>query len=74
MKPADAAEYLGYTVSYVYQLTRRRKIPHHKPVGGLIFFQDELDEFLNSGRVLTTAELDQQAGDRLASMNVRRRK
>jgi excisionase family DNA binding protein len=47
-KPLDiqgAAEFLGYSKGYIYQLVNEKRLPHHKPFGGkLYFFASELSE------------------------------
>lgn len=44
---AEAAEYLGLSTSYLYKLTAKNLIPHHKPTGKVIFFSKyELDEWI----------------------------
>ncbi|HCY76486.1 MAG TPA: DNA-binding protein [Ignavibacteriales bacterium] len=45
----EAAEYLGFSESYLYKLTSKKIIPHHKPTGKVIFFSKaELDEWIFS--------------------------
>lgn len=42
-----AAEYLGYSKSYLYKLTSKKIIPHHKPTGKIILFlKSELDHWI----------------------------
>jgi excisionase family DNA binding protein len=54
MNIREAAEYCGYSESYMYQLVRERKVPFHKPTGGkkgkTIFKRCELDDFLSRGK------------------------
>ena len=43
----QAADYLGFSHSYLYRLTSKKIIPHHKPTGKVIFFSKaELDEWI----------------------------
>lgn len=43
----QAAEYLGLSTSYLYKLTSKNLIPHHKPTGKVIFFsKNEIDEWV----------------------------
>ena len=43
----QAAEYLGFSHSYLYKLTSRMIIPCHKPTGKMLFFSKvELDEWI----------------------------
>jgi excisionase family DNA binding protein len=47
----EAADYLSVSQSHLYKLTRRRKIPCHKPNGKyLYFFRGELDEWIKAGQ------------------------
>lgn len=42
MRVEDAAAFLGVKTSYVYRMSRERKIPHYKSRGGkLIYFRRE---------------------------------
>lgn len=54
MNITEAADYCGYSKSYLYQLIHRNEIPFHRPMGGLrgrIFFKrKELDEFIARGK------------------------
>ena len=46
---AKASQYLHISVSHLYKLTSKRKIPFHKPNGKhLYFYADELDEWITS--------------------------
>ena len=43
----QAAEYLGFSHSYLYKLTSRKIIPCHRPTGKMLFFSKaELDEWI----------------------------
>lgn len=45
----QAAEYLGFSHSYLYKLTSRKIIPAHRPTGKVLFFSKaELDEWVFS--------------------------
>jgi len=45
----QAAEYLGFSHSYLYKLTSRKIIPCHRPTGKMLFFSKaELDEWIVS--------------------------
>jgi len=45
----QAAEYLGFSHSYLYKLTSRKIIPCHRPTGKMLFFsKEELDEWIVS--------------------------
>lgn len=58
----EAARYLGVSKSYLYKLTMQQKIPHYKPMGKMCYFnRQELEEWLQSNRVATVAEINQKA-------------
>jgi len=58
----EAAAYMGVSKSYLYKLTARKEIPHYKPNGKMCYFnRKELEQWLQSNRVSTDAELSQQA-------------
>lgn len=62
MTAEEAAAYLGYSVKYLYKLNYLRKVPHYKTgIKSVHYFQDELDEFLNRGRVRPDYELEAEA-------------
>jgi len=45
----QAAEYLGFSHSYLYKLTSRKIIPCHRPTGKMLFFSKaELDDWIFS--------------------------
>lgn len=47
----QAAEYLGFSHSYLYKLTSRKIIPCHRPTGKMLFFSKaELDEWIFENR------------------------
>lgn len=58
----EAARYLGISKSYLYKLTMERKIPHFKPMGKMCYFnRQELEQWLQTNRVMTTDDIEQQA-------------
>lgn len=58
----EVARYMGISKSYLYKLTMRREIPHYKPMGKVCYFnRKELEEFLQSNRVSTAAEISSKA-------------
>lgn len=60
----EVADYTGLQVSYIYQLTSKRKIPHYKPGNGkLIFKRSEVQEFVFSNKIKSKAELEQDAAN-----------
>ncbi|WP_157893266.1 helix-turn-helix domain-containing protein [Salegentibacter sediminis] len=47
----EAAQYMGISLSTLYQLTSQSKITHYKPSGKLIFFKrKDLDDFLQQNK------------------------
>lgn len=58
----ETARYMGISKSYLYKLTMTRKIPHYKPTGKICYFnRKELEEFLQSNRIATDAEISSKA-------------
>lgn len=58
----EAARYMGILKSYLYKLTMRQQIPHYKPMGKMCYFNRiELEQWLQSNRVSTDTEINQQA-------------
>jgi excisionase family DNA binding protein len=58
----EAAKYMGVSKSYIYKLTMRQAIPHYKPMGKMCYFKRaESEDWLQSNRVATAAEISQQA-------------
>lgn len=59
---AEAAKYMGISKSYLYKLTMTQRIPHYKPMGKMCYFnRQELEEWLQSNRVSTAAEIASRA-------------
>lgn len=59
---AEAARYMDISKSYLYKLTAQQKIPHYKPLGKMCYFnRAELEQWLQSNRVSTAAEISQRA-------------
>ena len=58
----ETAKYMGVSKSYLYKLTMRQQIPHYKPMGKMCYFNRlELEQWLQSNRVSTSNEINQQA-------------
>ena len=59
---AEACAYTGLSHAYMYKLTSGRQIPHSKPTGGRVFFnRAELENWLQSNRIATDAEIADRA-------------
>ena len=55
-------KYMGVSKSYLYKLTMKQQIPHFKPMGKMCYFNRlELEQWLQSNRVATATEINQQA-------------
>ena len=62
LSASEAASYMNVSLSHLYKLTAERKVPHFKPMGKMVYFNRlELEEWLQTNRVATDAELEQQA-------------
>lgn len=58
----EAARYMGISKSYLYKLTMNATIPCYKPMGKMVYFnRKELEQWLQSNRASTDAELTQKA-------------
>lgn len=59
----ECARYLGVSKSCLYKWTMTRQIPHYKsPTGKLCFFnRAEIEAWMQTTRVATDTELEQQA-------------
>jgi len=67
MSVAEAAEFCGFSKTYLYKLIHLGKIPCYKPEGGRVFFkQNELEQFIFRGRKAADYELAEQADALLA--------
>lgn len=60
----QAADYLGFSHSYLYKLTSRKIIPCHKPMGRLYFYKHELDAWITRKENFSTDadNAEQQTG------------
>ena len=59
----EAARYLGVSKSCLYKWTMTRQIPHYKsPTGKMCFFnRQEVEAWMQTNKVSTDAELEEQA-------------
>lgn len=58
----EAARYLGVSKSCLYKWTMERTIPHYKPNGKMCYFnRKEVEAWLQSNRIATADEINQQA-------------
>lgn len=64
----EAAEYLGFSISYFRKMMMKRVIPMYKPSGKLCFFDpDDLDAYLKSVRISSQSEIESEAARYLAN-------
>jgi len=55
----EACEYTGLSKSYLYKLTAKREVPHFKPRAKMLYFnRDELEVWMQRGRVTTNEEME----------------
>lgn len=58
----EAARYMGISRSYLYKLTMNQQIPHYKPMGKMCYFNRvEVEKWLQTNRVATSTEIEQNA-------------
>ena len=68
----EAASFLGIANSTLYQMTHENRIPFYKPAGKLIYFEKSvLLEWIRSNRIMSEAELQEEARKKLLELNVR---
>ncbi len=59
---AQAAEYMGITLSWMHKLMLAHAIPYYKPGGKLCYFErKDLDEYIAKNRVASREESDEMA-------------
>ena len=47
----ETAEYIGVSISYLYKLTKAKKIPYYNPRGKMNYFnREELNEWLQRNK------------------------
>ncbi|MDA9588509.1 helix-turn-helix domain-containing protein [Flavobacteriaceae bacterium] len=57
----EMMKYTGFSQKQIYKLTSTRTIPHYKPSGRKLFFKkDEIDKWINRGRIDTFEELSKE--------------
>lgn len=60
----QAADYLGFSHSYLYKLTSRKIIPCHRPTGKVLFFSKaELDDWVFSKEQKQTDDIEDDRGE-----------
>jgi excisionase family DNA binding protein len=57
----EAAEFLKLRICTVYEKTAARLLPHFKKGNKLYFYRKELEEWVRSGKVTTTREIQEDA-------------
>lgn len=65
----EASDYLGIPKPTLYRLTSRQEIPFCKKGKQLFFFQEELKEWLKTGRQCTIAEIRANAKESFNQLN-----
>ena len=64
----EAAKFLNLSESHLYKLTSERKIPHFKPNGKKIYFdEDELVQWLKRNPARTQEETEEEAASYIVS-------
>lgn len=69
----DMAKLTGFSKSYIYKLTSRKKIPFYRPAGGKIFFRrDEIKDWINQSRICSESEIASRSASLMADKAFRR--
>lgn len=59
---AEAAEYMGVSLSSVYKLTSQRTLPVYKPNGKKVYLKrEDIERYLSSHRLSSAEEIEQEA-------------
>ena len=62
LSSTEAADFMGISMSFLYKLTRTKKIPHYKPMGKLMYFnKTDLECWMQSNRIATEDEITRKA-------------
>ena len=68
----EAASFLGIAKSTLYKMTHENRLPFYKPAGKLIYFEKSvLLEWIRSNRIMSEAELQEEARKKLLELNAR---
>ena len=67
----EACTLTGLSKSHMYKLTMGNKIPHYKQAKHLYFDRAELEAWLKTNRIKTSAELDKEASTRVTLDSVK---
>ena len=66
----EAASFLGIAKSTLYKMTHENRIPFYKPAGKLIYFEKSvLLDWIRSNRIMSEAELQEEARKKLLELN-----
>ena len=71
----EACIYMGISKQWIYKMTHRRIIPYYKPGGKMVFFhRADLDAYMSRGKVMSKAEIEQEAAKKRVAkkLNVNR--
>ncbi|MBS7565642.1 helix-turn-helix domain-containing protein [Mucilaginibacter sp. Bleaf8] len=61
---AQAAEYMGISMSALYKLTSRKELPMYKPGGKKVYLKrEEIDDYLAKCRISSQEEIEKEALD-----------
>lgn len=61
----EASKFLGFSITYLYELTSKRAIPFYKPSGKkLLFKHSELTEWIEKSRIDSSSEIQDKINNR----------
>lgn len=61
---AQAAEYMGISMSALYKLTSSKRLPIYKPSGKKVYLKrEEIDDYLAKCRISSQEEIEKEALD-----------
>jgi len=62
----EVSAYLKISKTTVYKLTMDRQLPHYKSGKRLLFRKEEIDKWINKGKVKTQQEISEEADSYLS--------
>jgi len=67
----EAAKYLKISKQTLYGMTSKRILPHYKHGHRIYFRKNELDEWINKGKVKTHQEIEEESSNYLSRRSKR---
>ena len=65
----ELAEYTGYSIHSIYYMIKNNTIPYYKPNRKVFFKKDDIDNWIDSEKVMSKKEIEDLASDFVNSKN-----